>query len=1538
MGLTLPLFLAAALSLRADSLSMSDLPAPVFDAEPGYIELYEKAWRLAYDKVKYQPGLVQPRYMDEGLWDDTIWIWDTEFMALFCKYAPDIYPGIQSLDNFYCTMLEAEPSSLRIQHPDNPPFFAWVESEYYKFTNDKKHLKVLLKDKKYLQRYYEMFNNLNSDTRLNFDHYPVSLRRMELGFNWNGISSGMDNTPRQRGGKDMLWVDAISQQALSALYVSRLASVVGDRATALEFNEIYNSLKKLINENYWDEEDGCYYDILPDGSFVRVLTPASFWPLLAEIPSAEQVKRMTAFALNDSKLGGNIPWVTVSRDDKDFDAVDGNYWKGAVWLPTAYMSIKSLEKYGMFEEAASTAEDVLSHMLRTYREYEPHTIWECYSPVAPAPSSNHGQRVRPDFCGWSALGPISLFIENVLGFYAADAAEEKLMWHLHQSCRHGIRNFRFGKIVTDLIYDHGKIEITSNRAYTLYVNGQKYNIRKGNQTIEYNFEESIEQMTDRVFERAVAQAVLMDAQLGEGEFPKSFISGRLEKSNCEWWCSGFFPGTLWYIYEYTGNENILSLARKQTAKLRGIYGKNTNHDIGFQVNCSFGNGYRLTGDISYLPEIEAGAAKLAKRFNSDAGVIRSWDSSFGGNDWSFPVIIDNMMNLELLTNGHKIFGTDSLKTIALTHANTTMLNHFRDDYSCFHLVDYDKGTGEVRRKQTVQGYSDASAWARGQAWALYGYTMMFRETGVCNYLAQAKNIAKMLLERLPENGIPYWDFDSPAIPDDVRDASAAAVMASAFVELGSMTKDKILAAKCWDMAERQLRTLSSEEYLAGKGECAGFILKHSTGNKPNNSEVDVPLTYADYYFLEALIKLNRMKNCRVVNPRPVRELLDRVGGKGTSGRIVTVLDERLSDDGKEVFLISSSKGRPMVKGSSISAITSGIGWYLNHYVHANISWNSLSLNMSDMTFPIPEKEERHFCHAEYRYYLNYCTFSYSTFPWSEERWLKEVDWMALHGVNMPLMLVGTDVVWRNVCLELGFSEEEISRFIAGPAFQAWWLMGNLQGWGGPNPLWWYQRQEKLCKSILSRMRELGMEPVLPGYAGMMPSELPEHLSIDVADTGNWCKGFHRPAFMNPADDNFSRISEIYYRHLESLMGRSSYYSMDLFHEGGSARGVDLKQAFTAVRDEMKKASPESKWVIQSWEGNPTELALETIPHGDFVVIDLFSDGSPKWQEGYMGHEFVWCMLHNFGGRTGLHGRMPGMVEGYFDAVEKYPHLCKGIGAAPEGILTNPILYDLLFELPWMERKPELDQWIDGYVAARYGKPSERMSEAWKILASSALDCKTDQQGTSESIICARPSLDVKSVSSWSTSAIYYDPCKVSEADRLMRLAEKEFPDNDNYRFDATDVSRQTMADSAYFLLKDISASYKSGDMEGFKTKYESFLSLILEIDNLLAGQCDYTLDSWVSSARSVCEEVEGTEEADRDWMEWNARTLVSVWGPQVAAEQGGLRDYSNRLWSGMLRDFYYKRWKRFFKALEAGENTPSSKEWFEIDSLWASGR
>ena len=323
-----------------------------------------------------------------------------------------------------------------------------------------------------------------------------------------------------------------------------------------------------------------------------------------------------------------------------------------------------------------------------------------------------------------------------------------------------------------------------------------------------------------------------------------------------WWTSGFFPGTMWYLYEHSGREDLRQIAETLTARMEPFAYRTNNHDIGFAINCSYGNGYRLTKNEAYRKMVLTAAGNLATRFSPVVGCTRSWDNR---PQWGFTVIIDNMMNLELLGVATQLGGDDRYMEIARSHANTTMKNHFRPDYSTYHVVGYDEQTGEARVHVTHQGYADHSAWSRGQAWALYGYTMMYRLTGDKRYLEQATNIGKFLMNhpRLPKDKIPYWDYDTPTIPNALRDASAGALMASAYIELSQMVEGE-LGVQFLNLAEQQLHSLCSPAYLAKAGENGNFLLMHSTGNHNRNSEMDVPLSYADYYFVEALLRYQRL--------------------------------------------------------------------------------------------------------------------------------------------------------------------------------------------------------------------------------------------------------------------------------------------------------------------------------------------------------------------------------------------------------------------------------------------------------------------------------------------------------------------------------------------------------------------------------------------------------------------------------------------------------------------------------------------------------
>jgi len=372
--------------------------------------------------------------------------------------------------------------------------------------------------------------------------------------------------------------------------------------------------------------------------------------------------------------------------------------------------------------------------------------------------------------------------------------------------------------------------------------------------------EPMSKVIERGLARSTEQALLMSKELEdkEGRLPKTIKpDGTLETSDYAWWCSGFFPGELWYLYESNPTDELKKYAELYTNRVEPAKTLTDTHDLGFMLYCSFGNGYRITGNPTYKEVMVTGANSLATRYNPAIGVIRSWD--FNKDVWQFPVIIDNMMNLEFFTWASRATGNPEYKEMALSHADKTIQHHFRPDNSCYHVVSYDTITGVPHIRQTHQGLADESSWARGQAWALYGYTMMFRETAEPIYLEQARCIAQFIMNHpnLPEDKVPYWDFDDPKIPDVPRDASAAAIMASAFIELSQMDNSQF-GKDCLTLAEQQLRSLTSPEYLAEKGSNQFFVLKHSTGHLPGNSEVDVPLSYADYYYVEALLRMKKV--------------------------------------------------------------------------------------------------------------------------------------------------------------------------------------------------------------------------------------------------------------------------------------------------------------------------------------------------------------------------------------------------------------------------------------------------------------------------------------------------------------------------------------------------------------------------------------------------------------------------------------------------------------------------------------------------------
>ena len=739
--------------------------------------------------------------------------------------------------------------------------------------------------------------------------------------------------------------------------------------------------------------------------------------------------------------------------------------------------------------------------------------------------------------------------------------------------------------------------------------------------------------------------------------------------------------------------------------------------------------------------------------------------------------------------------------------------------------------------------------------------------------------------------------------------------------------------------------------------------------------------------------------CGQVLAHPLMGLLDRID-TGASKRIAFEIKD--SKSGQDYFELSQKGTKPLIRANTYVNAAVGLNWYLKYYCGIHLTWNCMKAKLPAQ-LPKVEKTERHETDLTLRYNFNYCTFSYSMPFWDWKRWETEIDWMALHGINMPLAAVGHECVWRNMLLRMGYSEEEVGKFIAGPAFLAWWEMNNLEGWGGPLPLSWYKQQEALQKQIIHRMKEYGMKPVLPGYSGMRPSAVqssklfasssssavrvqssestaPTELEGSSAETSMssiqlW-NGFTRPGVIFPGDPMFDDYARLFYEETKKLYGTADYYSIDPFHEAKNLpEDLDIGEAGKEIMRAMKQyGNQQAKWVLQGWSENPRDEMITAIEPGDLLILDLFSECRPQYgepssvwyrEQGYRGHDWLFCMLENFGANIGMHGRMDQLIENYNNARKNFHQHIKGWGFTMEGSETNPIMYELMSELPWRSEKIEKEKWVMEYIAARYGidrkdldtvtnnrnNPYAHLFAAWHRLADGILNCPrgNNQQGPSESIFCSRPSLDSYQASSWSKMTGYYDPSTTLEAATMMASFGDKLRGNDNYEYDLVDVCRQAIADRGRMVFHQLVADFKSFDKKSFKRHKGQFLDLLLSQDSLLATRSEFRVGRWIEQAKKVA-----TNDEEARLYEWNARVQITTWGNRYCADTGKLRDYAHKEWDGLLRDFYYPRWKHFLQILEdelegrlpvlpignssqlksAQDNPALTVDWYAMEEPW----
>ena len=648
---------------------------------------------------------------------------------------------------------------------------------------------------------------------------------------------------------------------------------------------------------------------------------------------------------------------------------------------------------------------------------------------------------------------------------------------------------------------------------------------------------------------------------------------------------------------------------------------------------------------------------------------------------------------------------------------------------------------------------------------------------------------------------------------------------------------------------------------------------------------------------------------------PVNGLLERID-PGASKKFIIQVKKGQSD----FFELDQKGDKVVIRGNNYVNIATGLNWYLKYYAGIHLSWNGMTAKLPE-SLPKVSTPVRKETNLSLRYDFNYCTYSYTMAFWDWKRWEKEIDWMALHGINLPLAVVGQECVWKNMLEKLGYTKEEINKFIAGPAFLAWWAMNNLEGWGGPNPDSWYTQQEALQKKILKRMREYGIEPVFPGYSGMVPHDANKKLGLNVTEPALW-NGFTRPAFLLPTDSRFNEIASLYYKELEKLFGKANYYSMDPFHELEDAGSVDFDAAGKAVLKAMKDVNPKATWVIQGWTENPRPEMIKNLNNGDILILDLFSECRPMWgipsiwkrEKGYEQHDWLFCMIENFGGNVGLHGRMDQLLNNFY-LTKNNPlaaHL-KGIGLTMEGSENNPVMFELMCELPWRPEKFTKEEWLKDYLFARYGVRDEKITQAWSILADGIYNCPfgNNQQGPHESIFCGRPGLNNFQASSWSKMQNYYDPTSTEAAARLMLEVADKYKGNNNFEYDLVDIVRQSLSDRGRIVYNQTIADFKSFDKKSFTAHSQEFLNILLAQDRLLGTRSEFRVGRWIEQARNL-----GTTPEEKDLYEWNARVQITTWGNSVCANDGGLRDYAHKEWNGLLKDFYYKRWAAYWQTLQ----------------------
>ncbi|OAD53228.1 Alpha-N-acetylglucosaminidase, partial [Eufriesea mexicana] len=650
-----------------------------------------------------------------------------------------------------------------------------------------------------------------------------------------------------------------------------------------------------------------------------------------------------------------------------------------------------------------------------------------------------------------------------------------------------------------------------------------------------------------------------------------------------------------------------------------------------------------------------------------------------------------------------------------------------------------------------------------------------------------------------------------------------------------------------------------------------------------------------------------------IQAEAARGVTERLLGTNRARQFMMMVNPDIGPIDKDTFLIKkNSLGQVEILGTSGVAITWGLHYYLKNYCNVHISWEG---NQIQLPKTLPNVRIKVTSNDRFRYYQNVCTLGYTSAWWEWDHWEKNIDWMALNGINLALAFNGQEAIWQRVYSELNFSSDQINEHFSGPAFLPWSRMGNIRGFGGPLSPSWHENSIRLQHQILQRMRELGIIPVLPAFAGHVPRSFPKVFPnanvTKVTAWNNFSDKYCCPYLLDPTDPLFRKIGQLFLKTYIAEFGTDHIYNCDTFNENEphTSEIKFLTNVGHSIFEAMTDVDPQAIWLMQGWmfvheasfwnEGR-IEAFLTSVPLGRMIVLDLQSEQFPQYVrlKSYYGQPFIWCMLHNFGGTLGMFGSAPIINRQVFEARNMKNSTMVGTGLTPEGINQNYVIYELMNEMAYRQEPVNLDKWFEDYSSRRYGAWNEYAVEAWKSLGRTVYSFSSTRKIRGKYVITRRPSLGLVP---WT----WYDPETFYHTWYVFLQARHGRQNSTLYRHDVVDITRQALQLKADEIYTDLMEAYDKKNAIRVKFQAIQLLKVFTDLENILASGKNFLLGTWLEMAKNMA-----TDEAEMKLYEYNARNQITLWGPS-----GEIRDYANKQWSGVVADYFKPRWALFLDSL-----------------------